>query len=91
MRTVYRLVRMDLPFEFILPVGERPAMNEIMSRTGCHRCGTKVSGTPFGGAIPDHQPPNGLIEPGQPQRLYPHCATCSQTQGARVQFLRWRR
>jgi hypothetical protein len=62
-------------------VGERLDINTIGSVTGCHTCGTKVPGTGSGNFIPDHQPPTAFNPLGRPQRLFPHCATCSARQG----------
>jgi RHS repeat-associated protein len=60
---------------------ERDAVNEAGNTTGCHTCGTKVPGTKSGNFVPDHQPVSKLIPDGTPQRLYPQCLSCSQTQG----------
>jgi hypothetical protein len=62
---------------------ERDRINEIGRDSGCHTCGTKDPGTKSGDFIPDHQPPSKLA-PGQPQRLYPHCRSCSVRQGGQV-------
>jgi hypothetical protein len=56
-------------------------INEIGRRRGCHRCGCKTPGTLRGGFIGDHQMPSSL---GTPLRLYPHCITCSCSQGGIV-------
>lgn len=64
--------------------GERAEINEIGGETGCHTCGTKDPGTSSGNFIPDHQPPNSLNPTGGAQELYPHCLTCSRTQGGQV-------
>jgi RHS repeat-associated protein len=63
---------------------EREQINRIGARTGCHTCGTKAPGTISGDFIPDHQPPNSMQQPGQEQRLYPHCKPCSQRQGGQA-------
>lgn len=63
---------------------ERAKINEIGSTTGCHTCGTTDPGTKSGNFVPDHQPPNAVNPPGQPQRLYPQCLHCSQVQGGEV-------
>ncbi len=63
---------------------EREATNRNMRDTGCHTCGTRKPKTPSGNAIPDHQPPSALNSSGSPQRLYPHCASCSRRQGGEV-------
>lgn len=60
---------------------ERDALN---AEGRCHTCGTTNPGTKSGDFIPDHQPPNGLAEPGDPQRLYPHCLSCARKQGGEV-------
>lgn len=62
---------------------ERSAINEIGRRTGCHTCGTTDPGGAHGNFIPDHQPPSKMAN-GQPQRLYPHCISCSRRQGGEV-------
>ncbi|MBF5044513.1 MULTISPECIES: RHS repeat-associated core domain-containing protein [Myxococcaceae] len=63
---------------------ERDAVNAEGADKGCHTCGTKDPGTKSGNFIPDHQPPSATVEPGTPQRLYPHCLECSRTQGGEV-------
>ena len=63
---------------------ERERINEIGNKTGCHTCGSKNPGTKSGNFVPDHQPPNALNPDGDPQRLYPHCLSCSRTQGGQV-------
>jgi len=60
--------------------GERQQVNDIGNATGCHTCGAKSPGTKENW-IPDHQPPNSQNPDGGPQRLYPHCLSCSRTQG----------
>lgn len=60
---------------------ERAAINELGYRDGCHTCGIKNPGTPLGNFIPDHQRPTRVNPPGQPQRLYPQCLSCSRNQG----------
>jgi RHS repeat-associated protein len=64
--------------------GERDQINEIGGETGCHTCGTTNPGTKSGNFVPDHQPPSGVAEPGEEQRLYPHCLSCSRQQGGEV-------
>jgi hypothetical protein len=61
--------------------GERAKVNEIGRDTGCHTCGTKNPGTKSGNFVPDHQPPSKVNPLGSPQNLYPHCKTCSNSQG----------
>lgn len=63
---------------------EQRQVNDIMSDTGCHTCGTKNPGTTSGNAIGDHQPPTRLNTTGQEQRLFPHCDSCSRTQAGQV-------
>ena len=63
---------------------EQRQVNDIMSDTGCHTCGTKNPGTTSGNAIGDHQPPTGLNTAGQQQRLFPHCDSCSRSQAGQV-------
>lgn len=72
-------------------VGERSAGNRIIGGTGCHTCVSKDAGTKSGNAILDHQPPNKLNTSNAPQRLYPHCSTCSRRQGGEVNAERARR
>lgn len=63
---------------------ERIAIDMIGYSTGCHTCGTRDPGTRSGHFIPDHQPPSALNVNDEPQRLYPHCITCSRRQGGEV-------
>jgi RHS repeat-associated protein len=63
---------------------ERAQVAKIGQKTGCHTCGTKDPGTQSGDFVPDHQPPSKLTAPGQSQRLYPHCLSCSRRQGGQV-------
>jgi hypothetical protein len=68
---------------------EQAQINRIGDTGGCHSCGTKTPGTLKGNWIGDHQPPTRLNPPLKPQRLYPHCQSCSNRQGGDVQaFLR---
>ena len=60
---------------------ERQQINEIGQTTGCHTCGSTSSGRASGNFTPDHQPPSSLIPPPVSQELYPHCASCSSSQG----------
>lgn len=69
---------------------ERNKINEIGNKTGCHTCGTKDAGTKSGNFIPDHQPPNATAPDGIPQRLYPHCKSCSASQGGTIRSLKKR-
>ena len=68
--------------------GERGAVNKIGQMSGCHTCGTKDPGTKSGDFVPDHQPPNALNPPGGAQQLYPHCITCSRSQGGELRQLK---
>ena len=43
--------------------------------------GHTKSGKPIG----DHQPATALKKPGEPQNLYPQCASCSAKSGPEVQ------
>jgi hypothetical protein len=63
---------------------ERGDINRIGKDTGCHTCGSTDPGTKSGNFIPDHQPANQLNPTGGPQRLYPHCLSCSRIQGGEV-------
>ncbi len=67
---------------------ERNAINEIGSTDGCHTCGSTSSGRASGNFTPDHQPPSALIPPAVSQDLYPHCASCSSSQGGTVGALK---
>jgi hypothetical protein len=60
---------------------ERSEINRIGSETGCHTCGRTDPGTSSRNFVPDHQPPNARNSLGRPQRLFPHCLTCSRRQG----------
>ncbi|MEP0262315.1 RHS repeat-associated core domain-containing protein, partial [Dokdonia sp.] len=61
--------------------GEKSAINEIGATDGCHTCGSTTSGRASGNFTPDHQPVSSLVPDGTPQQLYPHCASCSSSQG----------
>jgi len=63
---------------------ERSQINEIGSTTGCHTCGITNPGTKSGNFVPDHQPISALTPAGVLQRLYPHCISCSKSQGGTV-------
>ncbi len=60
---------------------EQTEIDRIGRTYGCHRCGTKISGTPRGHFIGDHQVPKSV---GKPTRIYPHCWWCSNSQGGRL-------
>lgn len=66
---------------------ERRQMNRIGDWFGCHSCGTVSPGTTSGNWILDHQPISRFVLPGSPQRLYPHCLSCSNRQGGLVGHL----
>lgn len=70
---------------------ERREINRIGSDTGCHTCGTRDPGTISGNFVVDHQIPSALNLNGRAQRLFPHCLTCSLTQGGWVNSIRGRR
>lgn len=61
-----------------LKKAEQAEIDRIGRIYGCHRCGTKSSGTKRGHFIGDHQVPTSA---GTPSRIYPHCWACSQSQG----------
>jgi hypothetical protein len=63
---------------------EKDAMTSIGRRAGCHHCGNTDPKTADGRFVPDHQPPSALNVERRPQRLYPHCRTCSTLQGLAV-------
>ncbi|MEP6092037.1 MAG: RHS repeat-associated core domain-containing protein [Erythrobacter sp.] len=63
---------------------EQRELNRIMGESGCHSCGTNNPGTKSGNAIGDHQPATALNTDGAPQRLYPHCDSCSRRQAGEV-------
>gem|GEM_PF-6815029 len=60
---------------------ERTEINNQGYENGCHTCGVKTPGTKSKNWIPDHQPANALAPDGTPQTLYPHCKSCSASQG----------
>lgn len=60
---------------------ERNQLNPFGDRYGCHSCGAPSPGTKSGNWIGDHQPVSRTVPPGTPQRLFPHCQTCSNEQG----------
>lgn len=61
--------------------------NRIGKTYGCHTCGTKNPGTRSGNFVFDHQRANALIETGEGQVSYPHCAGCSARQGGNLRKL----
>ena len=60
---------------------ERREINAIGSNTGCHTCGILDPGTRSENFVADHQPPTALNFLGRPQRLFPQCIHCSDSQG----------
>jgi ribosomal protein L34E len=60
---------------------EQAAIDRLGTTFGCHRCGSRVSGTTRGHFVGDHQVSKSI---GQPTRVYPHCLGCSQSQGGLV-------
>lgn len=68
---------------------ERERLNEIGRDTGCHTCGSRDPGTKSGNFVGDHQPANALNPEGGPQRLYPHCLSCSRLQGGQIRAGQW--
>lgn len=70
---------------------ERADVDRIGRETGCHTCGTRNPGTTSGHFVPDHQPPSALYSGSTPQRLLPHCLSCSLRQGGEIRaYLRGR-
>ncbi len=63
---------------------ERTAINEMGTTDGCHTCGSKTSGRKTNNFTPDHQPSSSLVPDGTSQQLYPHCKSCSSSQGGTV-------
>lgn len=57
---------------------EQREVDRIGRVRGCHRCGRTEPGTPSGSFIGDHQLPKSM---GTPTRIYPHCFSCSASQG----------
>lgn len=66
---------------------ERNAINEIGTADGCHTCGSTTSGRASGNFTPDHQPVSSLVPEGTAQKLYPHCSSCSSSQGGTASAL----
>ncbi|MGI4743381.1 MAG: hypothetical protein ACRYG7_50155 [Janthinobacterium lividum] len=61
---------------------EKNAVNRLGTTSGCHMCGTKVSGWPDSHWTPDHQPPLSRSNLANYRgALYPHCKRCSSHQG----------
>ena len=63
---------------------ERSEINRLGSLYGCHTCGIRDPGTRSGNFILDHQRPSSVNTPGEQQRLFPQCLSCSARQGARL-------
>lgn len=63
---------------------ERSEINRIGSQYGCHSCGTMNPGTKSGNFVLDHQPASSMNAAKSPQRLYPHCISCSRAQGLEI-------
>jgi hypothetical protein len=55
---------------------EKDVIGVLGKQNGCHTCGKRS-----GQFVADHQPPNHLSIPGQLQRFYPQCRSCSNRQG----------
>lgn len=64
--------------------GEQAELNQIGR---CHTCGTTDPGTRSGNFVGDHQEPSALARPGQSQRIFPQCLSCSSSQGGHVNAL----
>jgi len=64
--------------------GEQAGVNAEGAAGGCHSCGSRDPGTKSGNFVGDHQPPTALNPPGEAQKLYPHCLSCSRKQGGQV-------
>jgi hypothetical protein len=67
---------------------ERLEIDRIGRQFGCHRCGTRNPATPSNMFIGDHQVPTSI---GTPARIYPHCFSCSASQGGMLRHYPWRR
>ena len=65
-------------------VEERREVDRMGNQHGCHTCGTVTPGSKLGHWVPDHQPPSALSRPGEAQRLYPQCLSCSFRQGGQM-------
>jgi hypothetical protein len=63
---------------------ERAEINRIGQLYGCHTCGARDPRTISGNFVLDHQRPNSVNTPGEQQRLFPQCLTCSSRQGGRL-------
>lgn len=60
---------------------EQEEIDLLGRKWGCHRCGSKDPKSPSGSFIGDHQVPKSM---GTPTRIYPHCRTCSSSQGGLI-------
>lgn len=67
-----------------LNAAQQREINQLGARNGCSTCGRSDSGTKTGNWVGDHQLPNALNPPGRMQRVFPHCAGCSSSQGGIV-------
>jgi RHS repeat-associated protein len=63
-------------------------VNEMENKNGCHTCGTKDPGTARGNFVKDHQPPTGLNQNNQLQKLLHQCIGCSRQQGGAVSAIK---
>lgn len=72
-------------------IEERRTINKLGQRHGCHTCGSKSPGTRFGNFVIDHQLPSAGNYLRLPQRLVPHCLSCSRRQGGIVRGIQSRR
>ena len=70
---------------------QRRRVQADFEKYGCHDCGTFDAGTKSGNAIPYHQKPTALVQPGEQQYFYPHCLACSLEQGGRVRAFKYRK
>jgi hypothetical protein len=67
---------------------ERDEIDRIGRMFGCHTCGATEPSTSHGRFIGDHQRPTALNPVGTAQRLFPHCQSCSDSQGGYIRSLR---
>jgi hypothetical protein len=63
---------------------ERREVDRMGNQHGCHTCGKLTPGSKLGHWVPDHQTPSALSRPGEAQRLYPQCLSCSSRQGGQI-------
>lgn len=70
---------------------EKKAVNRLGTTSGCHMCGTKISGWSDSHWTPDHQPPLSRSNLAKYRgALYPHCKRCSSRQGGVLAGMRTR-